>query len=274
MSGMTTLGRRLIPMLCALTLCVLLMGGCTWLPTFRQLSASELTALKQDIQSEFGIQVVDGPDGARWGSELIAVQDALRKVGRDFLSRQPIRRLKRVREAAVKAPEFYDASVQEIGLQDGAYMSGGTYNDEAIAMATLHAVALAWVANPLDMETFRQTVAAGTAGVAASALMNRPGASRNLEKVGVFATLSEWKAMGTSGKAPYGVNDAYDPPFDYRHERRDREDWREEFTHDRQKQDPRSDLAQAFACYHLHPETMRHDAPRKATFVEKAILGQ
>jgi hypothetical protein len=253
---------------------MLLLTGCAWLPTFRQISDTELTVLKQDIQNEFGLQVVEGSDGARWGSELIAVQDALRKVDRNFLAKQPIRRLKRVTQATPKAPEFYDASMQEIGLQDGAYLGSGAYNDEAIAMATLHAVALAWVANALDLEVFRQTVSTGQAGVSASALMNRPGASRNLEKVGVFATLTEWKAQGPGGRTPYGVNDAYDPPFDYRHEHRDVSDWREEFTHDRQKQDPRSDLGQAFACYHLHPETMLRDAPRKAAFVKRAILGQ
>lgn len=252
---------------------MLLLTGCAWLPTFRQVSDAELVAVKQDIQNEFGIQVVEGTDGARWGSELIAVQDALRKVDRNFLSRQPIRRLKRVRQASPQASEFYDATTQEIGLQDGAFMNGGTYNDDAIAMATLHAVALAWIANPLDLEAFRLTVSSGQAGVAASALMYRPGSSRNLEKVGAFATLSEWKAQGPGGQAPYGVSDAYDLPFDYRHEHRDREDWREEFTHDRQKQDPRSDLAQAFACYLLHPETMLRDAPRKAAFVKRAILG-
>lgn len=252
----------------------LVLAGCTWLPTFRQISDAELTALKQDIQSEFGIQVLEGSDGARWGSELIAVQDALRKVDKGFLSRQPIRRLKRVRQATPKAPEFYDASLQEIGLQDGAYMGGNRYNDEAIAMATLHAIALAWISNPIDLETFRQTVSLGQAGVKASSLMNRPGASRNLEKVGVFATLTEWKAGGPNGKAPYGVNEAYEPPLEYRREQRDRESWREEFTHDRQKQDPRSDLAQAFACYHLHREKMLRDAPQKATFVQKAILAQ
>lgn len=253
---------------------VLLAGGCTLLPTFRHLSDIELTALKQDLQSEFGLQVVDGSDGASWGSELIAVQDALRKVDKGFLSRQPIRRLKRVRAAKPKAPEYHDPTMQEIGLTDDAYLAGGAYNDEAIATATLQAVALAWIANPLDLEPFRQVVSTGQAGVAGAALMNRPGASRNLEKVGVFATLTEWKAMGPSGRAPYGVNDAYDAPFEYRHERRDREEWREEFTHDPQKQDPRSDLLGAFACYHLHPETMRRDAPRKAKFVQKAMLGE
>jgi len=253
---------------------MLLLTACAGLPTFRQVSEAELSVLKADIQNEFGIQVIEGTDGARWGSELIAVQDALRKVDRAFLSRQPIKRLKRVHQASPKAPEFYDASYQEIGLQDDAYMGNGVYNDDAIAMATLHAVALAWIANPLDLETFRLTVSSGNAGVSAAALMNRPGASRNLEKVGAFATLTEWKAQGPSGQAPYGVSDAYDLPFSYRHEHRDREDWREEFTHDRQKQDPRSDLAQAFACYHLHPETMQRDAPRKALFVKKAILGQ
>lgn len=254
--------------------CLVLVTGCAWLPTFRQISDGELDILKQDLQNEFGIQVIEGADGARWGSELIAVQDALRKVDRNFLSRQPIRRLKRVRQANPKAPEYFDMNAQEIGLQDGAYMGGSSYNDESIAMATLHAVALAWVANPLDLEAFRLTVSGGQAGVAAAALMNRPGASRNLEKVGVFATLSEWKAQGTGGQAPYGVNEAYELPFDYRHEHRDREDWREEFTHDRQKQDPKSDLAQAFACYHLHPDVMLRDAPKKAAFVKKAILAQ
>ena len=253
---------------------MLLLTGCTWLPTFRQVSEADLAVLKADIQNEFGIQVLEGTDGARWGSELIAVQDALRKVDRDFLTRQPIKRLKRVRQASPAAPEFYDATYQEIGLQDGAFMAGGTYNDDAIALATLHAVALAWISNPLDLETFRVTVSSGNAGVSAAALMGRPGASRNLEKVGAFATLTEWKAQGPSGKAPYGVNEAYDLPFEYRHEHRDREDWREEFTHDRQKQDPRADLAQAFACYHLHPETMHRDAPKKALFVKKAVLGQ
>ncbi|MNX21706.1 hypothetical protein D3C86_516710 [compost metagenome] len=253
---------------------VALLAGCAWLPTFRQISDAEIAVLKQDIQNEFGIQVVEGPDGARWGSELIAVQDALRKVDRTFLSKQPIRRLKRVRQASPTAPEFFDATAQEIGLQDGAYMGNGAYNDEAIAMATLHAVALAWVSNPVDLEAFRLMVSSGKAGVAASALMNRPGASRNLEKVGAFATLSEWKAQGPGGQTPYGVSEAYDLPFTYRREHRDREDWREEFTHDRQKQDPRSDLAQAFACTLLHPETMLRDAPRKAAFVKRAILAQ
>lgn len=254
--------------------CMVLLTSCTWLPTFRQISDSELTVLKQDLQNEFGLQVLEGTDGARWGSELIAVQDALRKVDRNFLSRQPIRRLKRVRQSSTKAPEYFDATTQEIGLQDGAYMGGNSYNDEAIATATLHAVALAWVANQLDLEAFRLIVSSGNAGVSSAALMGRPGASRNLEKVGAFATLSEWKAQGPGGQAPYGVSEAYEPPFDYRHEHRDREDWREEFTHERQKQDPRSDLAQAFACYHLHPDVMLRDAPRKALFVKKAILGQ
>ncbi|GEM_PF-2284768 len=262
--------QRLVPTFCTL----LFLAGCAELPTFRQISDAELTSLKQDLQNEFGLQVLDGSDGARWGSELVAVQDALRKVDKDFLAKQPMRRLKRVRKASPKAPEYYDASRQEIGLQDEAFLSGGAYNDETIAMATLHAVALAWVANPLDAEVFRQTVASGQAGVTASALMNRPGLSRNIEKVGGFATLSEWSAKGPAGRAPYGVNDAYDAPLDYRHEHRDREDWREEFTHERQKQDPKSDLAQAFACYHLHQETMLRDAPRKAAFVKRAMLGQ
>lgn len=253
---------------------LLLAGGCALLPTFRHLTDTELTALKADLQSEFGLQVLDGPDGARWGSELIAVQDALRKVDKGFLSRQPIRRLKRVRAAKPKAPEYHDPAMQEIGLTDDAYLAGGAYNDETIATATLQAVALAWIANPLDLETFHQVVSTGQAGVAGSALMNRPGASRHLEKVGVFATLTEWKAMGPSGRAPYGVNDAYEAPFEYRRERRDREEWREEFTHDHQKLSPRADLVGAFACYHLHPDVMRRGAPRKATFVEKAILGQ
>lgn len=251
-----------------------LLSGCAWLPTIRQISDAEITILKQDFHNEFGIQVLDGPDGVRWGSELIAVQDALRKVDRTFLSKQPIRRLKRVRQATPVAPEYYDATSQEIGLQDGAYMGGGAYNDDAIAMATLHAVALAWIANPLDLEAFRVTVSSGHAGVPAAALMGRPGESRNLEKVGAFATLTEWKAQGPSGRAPYGLSEAYDQPFSYRHEHRDREDWREEFTHDRQKRDPRSDLAQAFACYLLHQDVMLRDAPKKALFVKKAILGE
>jgi len=253
---------------------MLLLSGCAWLPTIRQVSESELTVLKADIQNEFGIQVLDGAEGARWGSELIAVQDALRKVDRNFLTRQPIKRLKRVRLASPQAPEFYDATYQEIGLQDGAYLAGGAYNDDTIAMATLHAVALAWISNPLDLETFRVTVSSGNAGVSSAALMGRPGASRNLEKVGAFATLTEWKAQGPGGRAPYGVSEAYDLPFSYRHEHRDREDWREEFTHERQKQDPKADLAQAFACYHLHQDVMLRDAPKKALFVKKAILGQ
>lgn len=251
-----------------------LLSGCSLLPTFRMISDAEITMLKQDIQSEFGLQVVDGADGARWGSELIAVQDALRKVDRDFLARQPIKRLVRVRQATPVAPEFYEATMQEIGLQDAAFMGGDAYNDGAIAMATLHAVALAWVSNQLDLETFRQTVSTGKAGVTASALMNRPGASRKLEKVGVFATLTEWSAMGPGGRAPYGVSEAYEKPFAFRQEHRYRDDWRQEFTHDRQREDPTSDLAQAFACYHLHRDVMRRDAPRKAAFVEKAILGQ
>lgn len=253
---------------------VLLIAGCSLLPTFRQISDAEVSALKQDLQSEFGIQVVEGTDGVRWGSELIAVQDALRKVGRDFLAKQPIRRLKRVQKASARGSEYYDASFQEIGLQDGAYLSAGAYNDDTIAMATLHAVALAWVTNPLDAEAFRQAVSSGGAGVSASAMLNRPGASKNEEKVGVFATLTEWTAMGTGGRAPYGVNEAYEAPFAYRREIRDKEDWREEFTHERQKEGPRSDLAQAFACFHLHPEIMLKDAPRKAAFIRRAVLGR
>lgn len=258
----------------ALIASMAVLTACTWLPTIRQVSEADLAALKVDMLTEFGIQVLDGTDGARWGSELIAVQDALRKVDRTFLSRQPIKRLRRVHQATTRAPEYYDAANQEIGLQDGAYMANGFYNDETIAMATLHAVALAWIANPLDLETFRLTISSGQAGAPSSALMGRPGASRSLEKVGAFATLSEWKAQGPNGVAPYGLNEAYAAPFSYRHEQRDKDSWREEFTHERQKQDPISDLAQAFACYHLHPEKMQRDAPRKALFVKKAILGQ
>jgi hypothetical protein len=253
---------------------VMLLSACSLVPTFRQVSEAEVTALKQDIQREFGIQVLDGADGARWGSELIAVQDALRKVGRDFLARQPIRRLRRVHQTTEEGPEYYDAALQEIGLQDGSYLTGGAYNDDNIAMVTLHAVARAWITNPLDQEAFRQAVSSGEAGVSASSMLNRPGASRNLEKAGIFATLTEWTAMGSGGRAPYGVNEAYGAPFSYRREHRDREEWREEFTHERQKQDPRADLCDAFACYHLHPETMLRDAPRKALFVKRAILGQ